>query len=163
MCTVRGVAIEIGLWGPASRFLSRVGKLTRQPASFCLGREISIFFLRPALRFVCRHLLLYSMYSSATRVLCQSTATGLSGTNTRDSGDSQFADGLATPRWPRRVQAGGGQLRSRGVVAAAGRSGELSDSAALCDMCAVAVVRTRRRLWCVWLGPIAIATVYNQT
>ena len=35
----------------------------------------------------------YNMYSSATRVLCQSTATGLSGTNTRDFGESQFARG----------------------------------------------------------------------
>ena len=40
--TVRDGPIEIGVWGPASRFLSRVGKLTRQPANFCRGREISM-------------------------------------------------------------------------------------------------------------------------
>ena len=41
--TVRGVAIEIGFFGAASRFLSAAGKSSGQPANFC-PIEIVIFF-----------------------------------------------------------------------------------------------------------------------
>ena len=42
---------------------------------------------------------------------------------------------------------------------------KLSDSAALCDICAVALVRSEDQeeiVVCAWSGPIAFATVYSQ-
>ena len=51
--TVRGVAIEIGVWRPASRFLSRAGKSRSQPADF-RPTEIGLIFLRRLRRLV-RH------------------------------------------------------------------------------------------------------------
>jgi hypothetical protein len=53
-CTVRGVAIEIGVWRPASRFLSRAGKSRSQPADF-RPTEIGLIFLRRLRRLVRHH------------------------------------------------------------------------------------------------------------
>ena len=47
--TVQGRAIEIGVLGAASRFLSAAGKSRGQPANFC-PIEIVIFFASPCVR-----------------------------------------------------------------------------------------------------------------